>query len=258
MNVGGGNVFVDGQQVGTSSSSSSVSGTSSESSTTTVTVNGKTISSSTTGVDGGISGNFGQITTNPSGSLTVNVGGLSGSQSGSSTGSTTTSTTIIGGDGSISSGFSPSGSSSTSGSTSGSTTSSTTIISTSNSGLATKSVGYNPKYPTGPNDPFPSQTFPTGPSTNFISSNIPTQISNFQYTVNSARDEYQATASDIQSQAIFQRQINANKAVANLLSIIQQLTANVNGVQADIPAATAALNQAIADQRTIQQRIVAA
>lgn len=34
--------------------------------------------------------------------------------------------------------------------------------------------------------------------------------------------------------AIFNRQITANKAVANLLAIIQQLTANVNAAKADI------------------------
>lgn len=143
-----------------------------------------------------------------------------------------------------------------SGTTSTSTT--TTIITSSNRQLAPPSVGYNPNYPTGPGTSYPTQQFPTGTSPNFVSSNIPTQISNYQYTVNTSRDTYQATTSDIQSQAIFQRQIDANKAVANLLSIIQQLTANVNGVQADIPAATAAVNQAIADQRTVQQRVIAA
>ena len=237
--VGGssGSLLVDGQQVSSLDGSVSGSSSSSQSTTTTVTVNGKTVSSSTNDINGVFSGSSGQITGNPSGSLTINLNNPSVTLGGSTSSDSTTSST---------------------GSATGSTVSSTTISSTTVSGLSTPSVGYKPKYPTGANSPFPTQQFPTGPSANFIPSNLPTQISNYQYTVNSSRDEYKATVTDIQSQAIFQRQINANKAVANLLSIIQQLTANVNGVQADIPAATAALNLAIADQRTIQQRIVAA
>lgn len=119
-------------------------------------------------------------------------------------------------------------------------------------------AGYSPSYPTGANNAFPTQTFPTGPSTNYIPSNLPTQIQNYNYDVVTSRDTYTTTTEDVRSQAVFQRQINANKAVANLLAIIQQLTANVNGVQADIPAATQAVNQAIADQRTTQQKVVAA
>lgn len=57
---------------------------------------------------------------------------------------------------------------------------------------------------------------------------------------------------------MFLRQINANKVVANLLSIIQSLTANLNGVQGDIPGATQALNQALADQRAAQALVQSA
>ena len=39
---------------------------------------------------------------------------------------------------------------------------------------------------------------------------------------------------EVKRNAIFNRQIAANKAVANLLAIIQQLTANVNAAKADI------------------------
>lgn len=119
-------------------------------------------------------------------------------------------------------------------------------------------VAYSPSYPTGGNNPFPSTSFPTGSSPNFIPSSLPTQIQNYNYETVTTRDFYQSTTDDIQSNAVVQRQINANKVIANLLSIIQQLTANVNGVQADIPAATAAVNQALADQRVVQQKIVAA
>lgn len=107
-------------------------------------------------------------------------------------------------------------------------------------------VGYSPNYPTGSSNSYPTSKFPTGPSTNFVPSNLPTQISNYQYTIDTARDTVQPTQLDVQNSAIFLRQINSGKAIANLLAIVTRLTANVNGVQTDIPGATAALNQAIA------------
>lgn len=137
----------------------------------------------------------------------------------------------------------------------GSTTTTTTVKTVD---IGPIPVGYTPSYPTGAVSPFPSQTFPTGASPNFIPSSLPTQIQNYNYDTVTTRDTYTITQDDVKSRAVYERQINANKVVANLLSIIQQLTANVNGVQADIPAATAAVNQAIADQRATQQKIVAA
>ncbi len=71
------------------------------------------------------------------------------------------------------------------------------------------------------------------------------QISNYQYKVNPDRDTYKSSVLDIENQAVFLRQINANKAISNILSVIQTLTANVNGVQADIPVANDALNKAL-------------
>jgi len=57
---------------------------------------------------------------------------------------------------------------------------------------------------------------------------------------------------------VFYRQIDANERIANILSIVESLTANVNGAQADIPGATQALNQAIADQQSAQKLVESA
>ena len=55
--------------------------------------------------------------------------------------------------------------------------------------------------------------------------------------------------------AIFNRQISANKGVANLLAIIQQLTANVNAAKADIVVLEKALNEAEAANNQCNTRI---
>lgn len=62
----------------------------------------------------------------------------------------------------------------------------------------------------------------------------PTIIANAQATYNVARDANKITVDDVKRTAIFNRQINANKAVANLITIIQRLTANVNAARSDI------------------------
>lgn len=63
---------------------------------------------------------------------------------------------------------------------------------------------------------------------------VPTIIANAQATYNVARDANKITVDDVKRTAIFNRQINANKAVANLITIIQRLTANVNAARSDI------------------------
>lgn len=47
--------------------------------------------------------------------------------------------------------------------------------------------------------------------------------------------------------ATFNRQLNANKAVANLIAIIQQLTANVNAAQNDLPTYEQAHKDAVSN-----------
>ena len=56
--------------------------------------------------------------------------------------------------------------------------------------------------------------------------------------------------------AIFERQLNANKAIANLLDIIEQLTANANAAKADIPSFDADVKNAVAAQRIVQTKIL--
>ncbi len=49
-----------------------------------------------------------------------------------------------------------------------------------------------------------------------------------------SRDAKTPTVDDIKRNAAFNRQLNANKAVGNLISIVQQLTANVNAAKNDL------------------------
>ena len=80
------------------------------------------------------------------------------------------------------------------------------------------------KYPTPPS--------PSGkPQTPNI---VPHVISSAQAQYSQERDGRKITVDEVKRNAIFNRQITANKAVANLLAIIQQLTANVNAAKADI------------------------
>jgi hypothetical protein len=79
---------------------------------------------------------------------------------------------------------------------------------------------------------YPTPPPPTGnPSTPNI---VPNVISNAQATYVTSRDAKAPTIDDIKRNAAFNRQLNANKAVANLISIIQQLTANVNAARNDL------------------------
>lgn len=59
----------------------------------------------------------------------------------------------------------------------------------------------------------------------------PEKISTKQ-TTPTEKDRNVITADDVRSQAIFTRQLNAAKALANLLSIVKQATANKNAAQA--------------------------
>jgi chromosome segregation ATPase len=84
------------------------------------------------------------------------------------------------------------------------------------------------------------------------------QIANYQYKVDPNRDTYKTTQLDVEARAVFLRQLNANKHVANLLERVQSLTANVNGVQADIPAALDTYNSAVDFQKRVQLKITQA
>lgn len=80
-------------------------------------------------------------------------------------------------------------------------------------------------------------------------------ISRAQAEYNVERDARKITVDEVKRNAIFNRQITANKAVANLLAIIQQLTANVNAAQADIVVLEQALKEAEAANNECNSRI---
>lgn len=62
----------------------------------------------------------------------------------------------------------------------------------------------------------------------------PVIIANAQAQYNAARDANTITVDDVKRTAVFNRQINANKAVANLITIVTRLTANVNAANNDL------------------------
>lgn len=79
---------------------------------------------------------------------------------------------------------------------------------------------------------YPTPPPPSGnPSTPNI---VPSVIANAQAPYVPSRDAKTPTIDDVKRNAAFNRQLNANKAVANLISIIQQLTANVNAAKNDL------------------------
>jgi chromosome segregation ATPase len=82
-----------------------------------------------------------------------------------------------------------------------------------------------------------SGRYPVAPSpegTTRLPNVIPTVIQKAQATYSVEKDGREVTVDEVARNAAFHRQLNANKAVANLLAIIQQLTANVNAAKADI------------------------
>lgn len=105
-----------------------------------------------------------------------------------------------------------------------------------------------PGLPSGTNVlPNPGSNFPTfpSPSGNPSSPNVvPGIIRTIQAPKNPARDQTPPTVEEVKRNAVFNRQLNANKAVANLVSIIQQLTANINAARNDIPLLEQALRDA--------------
>lgn len=96
------------------------------------------------------------------------------------------------------------------------------------SGSGSDSAAGSPA-PAGTNGAYPNIKFPTGgnlntpnPTTNLIASNQAPRSSNIRN---------QITADDVKTKATFERQLNAAKALANLLSIVKQAIANKNAAQ---------------------------
>lgn len=100
---------------------------------------------------------------------------------------------------------------------------------------------------------YPTPAAPTGnPSTPNI---VPQVIANAQAPYNPQRDAKQITPDDVKRNAAFNRQLNANKAVNNLITIIQRLTANVNAAKNDIPTFEEQLRNAQAANNNCNNRV---
>ena len=84
---------------------------------------------------------------------------------------------------------------------------------------------------------------------------IPTVIKNTRADYVPERDSRKISVDEVKRNAAFNRQINANKAVANLLAIIQQLTANVNAAKADVIALEKVLAAAQAENNACNEKI---
>lgn len=80
---------------------------------------------------------------------------------------------------------------------------------------------------------YPIPDLPTGANPDNINT-TPMLIQQAQAPRTSATRN-QISPDMVKVNAMFQRQINANKAIANLLDIIDQLRANTNAAKSDIP-----------------------
>ena len=104
---------------------------------------------------------------------------------------------------------------------------------------------------TGPADgSYPTIKFPTGGNVN-APNFTPTEIAGSRATrTNQNRNEI--TADDVKTRATFERQVNAAKALANLLSIVKQATANKNAAQEETVKRQALYDDAVKKQRDAQ------
>ena len=95
--------------------------------------------------------------------------------------------------------------------------------------------------------------FPTGSTSdipNYNLRNIATAQAN-----PSAANRNQITPEDVRAQAIFQRQLNAAKALGNLISIIKQATANKNVAQEEVLVRTEELKLVTAQKLEVDLSI---
>jgi chromosome segregation ATPase len=76
-----------------------------------------------------------------------------------------------------------------------------------------------------------------------------------QQTLPSEQNRNQITSEDVRSQSIFERQLNAAKALANLLDIIKQATANKNAASVEIQSRQVLSEDALSVQRAAEESI---
>lgn len=97
---------------------------------------------------------------------------------------------------------------------------------------------------------YPTIKFPTGGNVN-APNFTPTEISNSR-APRSTANRNEITADDVKTKATFERQVNAAKALANLLSIVKQATANKNAAQEETVKRQALYDDAVKKQRDAQ------
>ena len=78
----------------------------------------------------------------------------------------------------------------------------------------------------------------------------PKVIASAQAAYNPSRDAINVTQYQVKTNAAYQRQNNANKGVANLVSIVQKLTANVNAGKETIASLQSSLQKSVVDSRS--------
>lgn len=134
----------------------------------------------------------------------------------------------------------------------GSTSSSSASSSSSNSNNQNIAISRSVSELYESYDGLPLGVSPAQPSVSYsspagsprIPNPAPEIIRNAQAPFDYERDTNKITINDVKRRAIFNRQINANKQVANIISIVQKLTANVNAAKNDLTILTNLLNDA--------------
>ena len=136
---------------------------------------------------------------------------------------------------------------------SGGASTTTSVVSTSSS--VTSLYDSFPGLPANSAVPQATVSIPSPSGAPSLPNPAPGIIANAQAPFNRARDTRQITVSDVKRTAIFNRQINANKAVANLIAIVQRLTANVNAATNDVTVLTGILADAEAAYNACQNQV---
>lgn len=103
---------------------------------------------------------------------------------------------------------------------------------------------------------YPTIKFPTGGNPD-VPNFTPTQIASNQ-AQRTPSNRNTITADDVKARVIFDRQMNAAKALANLLSIVKQATANKNAAQEEVNKRQQLLNGAANKQRDAQAAVTKA
>ena len=108
-----------------------------------------------------------------------------------------------------------------------------------------------------PDGSYPTAKFPTEGSRDVAPNMVPTLLGDSK-AQRSDVTRNPITADDVRTRAAFDRQINAAKGLANLLSIVKQATANKNAAQEETLKRQTLYDQAVKKQRDAQAVVVKA